>query len=734
MRREILDFVRNSPEPVGTREVLRAFGLDASERSAVKEILRSERPRKRRRPDPAERRSLPRVMVVEVSAVDADGELLARPADAASDPPAPTIYMAPENRGHPALAPGDRVLARLTPQDDGTYEGRTIRRLLAQTPAILGVFEKTRSGGRIRSLDRRHRADFIVAAGDTLDAATGDLVRAATERGRSLGLPRVRVVERIADIRGPSAISTLSVHAHGVPMAFTEEALAAAAAAVAAPIEEGREDLRDIPLVTIDGTDARDFDDAVWAEPDPAGSNPGGWHLLVAIADVAWYVRPGSALDRVARERGNSVYFPDRVVPMLPEGLSNGWCSLIPGENRPCLAVHIWIDAEGTRTRHRFVRAVMRSARRLTYEQVQAAHDGAPGPVPDPLVTSVIRPLYGAYEALARARQRRGVLDFDLPEPKVVLDADGTVERFETRARYDSHRLIEEFMIATNVAAAETLERRRQPCMYRSHDEPPGEKLEALRQVLDTLGLNLARGQVMRPALFARILETVAGTPDAAIVGEVILRCQAQAEYGPRNIGHFGLALRRYCHFTSPIRRYADLLVHRALIEGLRLGEGGLGDEVPDYTHLGRHLSETERRATAAERDALDRYAASFLEDRIGTVLSGRISGVTRFGLFVRLDESGADGLVPLRTLQRDRHVHDPIRHTLRAERSGREYRLGEPVDVVVREADPVRGAVTFSIVDGPSAGEERASRRGRSGGQGGTRSGPSRRRHQRRR
>jgi ribonuclease R len=424
--------------------------------------------------------------------------------------------------------------------------------------------------------------------------------------------------------------------------------------------------------------------------------------LLIAIADVAHYVPPGSALDREAYRRGNSAYFPDRVVPMLPEELSNDLCSLRPEEDRACLAVHIWIDGRGAKRHHRFERGLMRSAARLTYDQMQRARDGRADRAVIPLLDRVVSPLYGAYEALAAERRRRGTLDLDLPERRVVLAEDGSVARIEPRARFDSHRLIEEFMIAANVAAAETLEQRRQPCMYRVHDAPDPAKAEALREFLETIDLPLARGQALRPKMFTDLLVRAARTPFAEMVNELVLRSQAQALYSPRNIGHFGLALTRYAHFTSPIRRYADLLVHRALISGLGLGAAGLDSGAEErFEEAGAHISATERRAAQAERDAVDRYTAAYLSARVGDIFTGRVSGVTRFGLFVTLFETGADGLVPIGTLGSDYYEHDEKRHALVGRRSGETFRLGERIAVRLIEAEPATGGVLLEVVHG---------------------------------
>ena len=427
--------------------------------------------------------------------------------------------------------------------------------------------------------------------------------------------------------------------------------------------------------MTIDGADARDFDDAVWAEKDGEG-----WHLIVAIADVSWYVRAGKPLDREAFNRGNSVYFPDRVVPMLPEALSNGLCSLVPNEDRGCLAVHMWIDKDGNLKRHEFVRGIMRSVARLTYEQVEAAWTGSPDRITEPLLKDVIAPLYGAFDALQGARVRRGTIDLELPERKVVIDKRGHVTAIEAVQRLDSHRLIEEFMIAANVAAAEALERQDAPCIYRVHDRPSQEKMEGLRETLAPLGIKVSMGQVVKPHLFQRIVSQASGKPGMAVVSMAVLRSQARAEYNPYNIGHFGLALRRYAHFTSPIRRYSDLLVHRSLIAAHGLGDDGLAPEDGDrFPELGKHISFAERRAIDAEREAVDRFTTVFLADRVGAEFAARVNGVHRAGLFVTLTETGADGLVPMSMIGDDRFDFDSPAQHIKGRGSGRCSRSGRP-------------------------------------------------------
>ena len=711
-REDLLAYIQDNPD-AGKREIARAFGIKGDRRKVLKARLKElednglvQRGRKRRL---ATSGHLPDVTVVEVVAVDNDGDPLARPVNWRGETEPPAIVMLPERGGRPALGIGDRALARLKRVASGRYEGRTMRRIERRPDRVLGVYRLLGGEGRVMPTDRRAKTEYLVTGIDAAGAKPGDLVFAEVAPGRRLGLPRARVTERLgASLDDPRAFSLIAIHANRIPVDFATAAIAEANAAKPVGTLGKREDLRETPLVTIDGADARDFDDAVWAEPDPA--NDGGWHALVAIADVAHYVRPGGALDQAANERGNSVYFPDRVVPMLPEALSNDLCSLRPGEARPCLAVHLWIDGDGGLRRHRFLRGLMCSAARLTYEQVQAARDGHADEIAGPLGETVIAPLYGVLEALLRARKRRGAIDLDLPERKAVLDDAGHVAEIVPRPRLDSHRLIEELMIAANVAAAETLEKRKTAAMFRIHDEPAAEKVADLRDFLATLDLKLAAGQHPRPVHFNRVLAQVEDLPHGPAVNTAILRSQAKAEYSPENVGHFGLSLRRYSHFTSPIRRYADLLVHRALIRALGFGRDGLPDGAGEgFEVLGEHISMTERRAQAAERQALERYIAAYMESRVGASFTGRVSGVTRFGLFVMLDETGADGIVPRRSLGRDAAV-DEAGHEMTM--AGRAIRLGDAVEVRLREANVATGGLVFELLEGGRETTERRPRK----------------------
>ncbi|WP_374382817.1 ribonuclease R [Dongia sp.] len=703
-KEQVLEFIRTSPVPVGKREIARAFHLRGQDRIPLKALLKElekdgavDRGKARRLAAPG---ALPEVTVVQIIGPDADGDIWARPIDFPEDDAEPQIIVIEDKKTDKPLGPGDRVLVRLERTDSEIYEARPIRRLQARAERVVGVFEKGQHGsGRLIPTSKRIKTEFVIDARDVNGAKSDEIVIAEVEPARRLGAPRARVVERIGRVGEAKSVSMISIAEHHIPFQFSPAALEQAEAATSAPLGN-RTDLRNIPLVTIDGDDARDFDDAVWAAPDENEDNPGGWRLIVAIADVSWYVRPDDALDRVARDRGNSVYFPDRVVPMLPEELSNGWCSLRPYEDRPVMAVEMTIDANGRKLRHHFMRGLMRSAARLTYDLAQAAFDGNPNDLTGPLLEPVIKPLYGAFHALLKAREERGTLELDLPERRVFINEEGQIERIVPRARLDSHRLIEEFMIAANVAAAEALEKKHWPCMYRVHDQPDATRIEALREFLDSLGFNLSRGQVLRPKHFTQLLLKAKDTPYAEMISSLILRSQAQAVYAPENLGHFGLALTRYAHFTSPIRRYADLLVHRALIGAYDFGEGALDKSaVAEFAETAVHISGTERRAAAAERDAVDRYVAAFLADKVDAEFDGRISGVARFGLFINLRDTGADGIIPISTLPQDFYDHDEARHALVGRRSGRTYQLGQSVTVRLVAADPLTGGITLELL-----------------------------------
>jgi len=705
-RDELLAFVREKSGNVGTREIARAFGAKNADRAALKRMLREladagEIEQRRKRLHRAG--TLPPVVLADITGRDSDGEFLARPTEwdeqAHGEPPVIHIVRSRRARPGEAAGVGDRALVRIERTGEETT-GRVIKLIDRAKHRVLGIFRGLPGGGgRLVPIDKKQLGrELAIPADATASAVDGDLVSVDVARHGRLGLPSGSVVERLGSIKSERAVSLIAIHAHGIPQEFSRAALAEAAAARPATTA-GREDWRDVSFVTIDPPDAKDHDDAVHAVPDTDPRNSGGHIITVAIADVAHYVPTGSALDRAGAERGNSVYFPDRVVPMLPERISNDLCSLRPNEDRPALAVRMIVGADGRKRSHTFHRVLMRSAARLRYEQAQLAVSGRTDETTESITQTVLEPLYAAYRAVRRARDQREPLDLEIPERKIVLKSDGTVDRVIIPQRLESHRLIEEFMILANVAAAESCERARVPLIYRVHDEPSPEKLNALREFLATLDIALPKGGALRPDAFNRILARVKGRDVERLVNEVVLRSQAQAEYSSDNFGHFGLNLRRYAHFTSPIRRYADLVVHRALIRAFKLGDDGLSDNVTaaELAETAANISATERRAMKAERETADRLIAHFLADRVGAVFDGHISGVTRAGLFVELDETGADGFIPARTIGDE---------YFRFNEAGRAFvgrsqthRLGDPVTVELVEAAPVAGALRFRLV-----------------------------------
>jgi ribonuclease R len=697
---DILAFIQSSPGLVGKREIARHFAIKGGDKVGLKALLKrleEDGRLARRQRRLIDRSSLPPVTVLEITGIDRDGEACGEPVEwderTAGKPPLVVIT------GGEAARKGDRVLAKIEPAKEGRYKFRAkvIKALSDRSQRILGVYRVIRGlGARVIPVDKKARNELQVLPGDENGAVSGELVEVELKRDRSQGLPLARVRERLGNMNDQRNISLIAINQHGIPNVFPDRVLAESERLK--PFSQGdRTDLRDVALVTIDPPDARDHDDAVWAE---INAETGGANIIVAIADVAAYVRPGSALDREARIRGNSVYFPDRVVPMLPERISNDLCSLRERQERPALACFMSFDKSGRKTKHRFARVVMRSAAKLSYEEAQAAIDGHPNDRTSTLLDPVLRPLWKAYAILGRGRDARAPLELDLPERKLVLDAHGLIERVVTPQRLDAHRLIEEFMIQANVAAAEELESKKTPLLYRMHEPPSDEKIRALAEFLRTVNMSLPLGQVMRPRHFNRILEEVKGKDYQHVVNEVVLRTQSQAVYAPENKGHFGLALRRYAHFTSPIRRYADLIVHRALISALGFGEDGLSPE--DVARLGETaemISDAERRAMAAERETVDRLVAAHLAQQTGATFRGRIAGVVSAGLFVTLDESGADGFVPVSTLGAGYFVFDRTRHALIGEKTGETYQLGDRVEVKLVEATPVSGGMRFEMV-----------------------------------
>ncbi|RZV30631.1 MAG: ribonuclease R [Sphingomonadaceae bacterium] len=706
---QILEFIQSSETPAGKREIAKAFGLKGQEKIALKKLLK----------DMAEEGlidgektayhrmgGVPKVTVLKVIDID-DGELFAEPEnwdpDDKQKPPRLTIVEAKRGRnakggkGMPALKRGDRVLAR-TEETDGGWRAFPMKKLPARTEGLMGVIEIDGSGKPwLAPVDKKVRNSVHVV--DLGGAESGQLVL-AEQAGRS---PRagVKVVEVVGDPLAPRSFSLIAIAKHGIPHVFPEEALAEAERAAELPLsEDKREDLRDVPILAIDPADARDHDDAIYAKPD----DKGGFDAIVAIADVSYYVRPGSAVDREARKRGNSVYFPDRVVPMLPEVLSADVCSLKHGEDRAAMACHLEISPEGKVTSWRFTRAIVRLTHNIAYEDAQAQIDAGDA-------NQELRDLWACWKLLAAARAERDPLELDLPERRVILDDKGQIADIAVRERLDAHRVVEDFMIAANVAAAKALEAKSSPVVYRVHEQPSREKIIALRDYLGTQGKNLAMGQVITPTLFNRFLKDVSDDAERALLMEAVLRSQTQAYYGPKNAGHFGLALGSYAHFTSPIRRYADLLVHRSLVDTYGLEQPKPKGELPPHSGLSDRdredlqqisdaISTTERRAMEAERDTIDRYVASYLAQHVGKTFKTRITGVQSFGFFATILEFGGDGLVPVSTLGQDYFRYDEAAQALVGDRTGMRYEVGQNLDLKLAEANPLTGALKFEPLD----------------------------------
>ena len=719
-RKQILDFIASSDQPAGKREIARAFGLSGQTKIDLKRLLK----------DMADEGlidssagrafhktgGVPKVTVLRVQAVDDSGTVWAVPEQWHAETALPRLRLIERGQGkqrRSALGIGDRVLARTEQRAQG-YIAHPLKKLAGAAELVLGVVRRDGERFWLSPVDKRERRELAIV--ELKDAGAGDLVLCEVT-GRP---PRVsaRVDAVLGDPFAPRSFSLIAIHKHGLRHEFAQEAIDEAHRVSSQPLGE-REDLTHLPIVAIDPEDARDHDDAIWAEAD----GEGGWNAIVAIADVSFYVRPGSELDREARARGNSVYFPDRVVPMLPEELSADICSLKQGEQRAALACHLKISKDGELKSWRFTRAKVCIEANIAYEDAQAAIDAAAeervevsspvcwmpevdGPVPHELVEKALKPLWGCWRALFSARQRRDPLELDLPERRVMLDEKGRITSIAPRDRLDAHRLVEDFMIAANVAAARALEAKKAPVMYRVHEPPSREKLVALKDYLKTFGIEFALGQVIKPGTFSQVIERLDGADGREEIMEQLLRTQMQARYGPERLGHFGLALATYAHFTSPIRRYADLLVHRGLVKAYGLGEGGLppGDE-ERFEQIGEQISMLERRAMEAERETVDRYVAAFLSDQVGQLVECRITGVQPFGFFATVEDLGGDGLLLAKDLGREYFRYDEPARALVGDESGDTYRVGQRLTLRLAEANPVSGSLRFELPEGSYGG-----------------------------
>ena len=695
-REQILDFISTSQTPAGKREIAKAFGLHAQDKIALKSLLKDMADEGLIDSAPGrafhKMGGVPKVTVLRIT--DADGDTVWAVPERWEAEGIPVPRLRVRERGkRGALGPGDRILARTEEAGNG-WIAHPMKKLARSEEQVLGVVHE--EGGRLylQGVEKKDRHSYPIS--ERNGAEPGDLVL-ANKAGKP---PRIfaHVTERLGDPFAPRSFSLIAIHRHGIPNVFSDELLAEAERVSKQPLGE-REDLRDLPIVAIDPADARDHDDAVWATPDDDPKNEGGWKAVVAIADVSFYVRPGSELDREARKRGNSVYFPDRVVPMLPEILSAEVCSLKEGEDRAALACHLQVGKHGELKSWRFTRAVVSIAANIAYEDAQAAIDGT---IEHPLTETALRPLWACWRALYKAREKREPLDLDLPERRIVLDEMGRILSVAPRERLDAHKLIEEYMIAANVAAAKALEAKKAPVMYRIHEPPAREKLVALKEYLKTFDMEFALGQVIKPATFNRILEQVGEADFRDEVMQQVLRSQTQAYYGPQNAGHFGLSLGSYAHFTSPIRRYADLIVHRSLVDAYKLGPGGLTpEEAASMERIGESISTLERRAMEAERETVDRYVAAYLSAHVGEVLEARITGVQNFGFFATIEGIGGDGIVPVRDLGTEYFRYDEGSQRLIGDDTGTSFALGQRLPLRLAEANPISGALRFELPDG---------------------------------
>ena len=695
--KQILEFINHNSRPLGKRDFVRYFRLSTSNRRMLVGLLEDlvkegkiQRGRNRRY---VSNDYLPSVSVVEVKGLDDDGEAILKLSDKHFEKSKEKIFLNSKPVIKPAPGIGDKLLVKLKAKKYG-YEARIIKRLQKDPINLIGLFHSQPDCGLVTPSDRRLKTKFIINTKETNGAVDGELVECETISGREFGLPRARIIKIFGNSKNVNAITASIISKHGIPQQFTEPAFLQAQNSKAVP-PKNRTDIRHIPLVTIDDKNARDFDDAVWAERT---KNNDGWHIIVAIADVSHYVRQNDPLDQAARNRGNSVYFPNTVIPMLPEKLSNGWCSLLPNEDRPCLAVDIWIDDAGNKKRHKFSRCIMRSAARLTYSEVQDSYNQKKE-IDSNISFNLISNLYGTFFSLDNHKKKRGAIDLDKQEYHFSLSQEGSIVGIEKRVRLDSHRLIEEFMILANQCAAETLESNNALCMYRTHERPDTISVRDLRKYLKLLGIKFGDGQSVRPRHFCQLIEKTKDRKDALGIQDAILRCQSRAVYSPKNIGHFGLALRRYAHFTSPIRRYSDLLVHRALINSLNTpNREPENDNLETFIEYGSHISMTERRAMAAERELFDRMAALYFWNQEGNTFSGYVTGVERFGLFVEINEVGACGFIPVSTLEVGYHQFDEVRRCLFNERTNTKFQLGDYINVRLKEVNLATGGLMLEV------------------------------------
>lgn len=647
------------------------------------------------RKNKAEKKELPESCVLEISGVSDFGDYTAVTSEPSDNPLNIPIYVAENKRLKPALGMGDKFLAHLSKRKD-CYMAKPIMRLgnpNIPDEIIYGIVEKKEGKFYLKPAEKKDYMSYLLE--NDASFKEGDFVKVAL--GGSRRFKQARVIKSYGAFALQKAASLLVLDKYDIPHEFPKEVIKETHN-LPTFNKSLREDLTNIPLVTIDGDDAKDFDDAVYAMP-----TPDGFLLIVAIADVSFYVRPFSALDKEAYKRGNSVYLPDRVVPMLPEILCNDLCSLRPKEERAAIACFIDIDKQGNIIQYDFKRAVIKSAARLTYKEVQNALEGKKSANIKEVYVKTIEPVYRAYLALRMAREKRGALNLESNEYKIRFNDKGEVVAIEKEENLEANKMIEEFMIAANICAAKALGRSKLPTMYRVHEKPLEEKLKEIEPLLHNLHLKLPDINALKPEHFNKILALCSDGGYNAGVGELILRLQCQAKYSPHNLGHFGLGLSDYAHFTSPIRRYADLLVHRALVKAYKMPKGGELEEsasVKTFEETGEHLCVTERRAANAEREMTARYVSDYLLPMIGADFEVKVSGVSAAGVFVEIESIGAEGLIPMSSLPTDMYVLDEGNMSLTGQRYGLSFRFGQKLQARLLEASPITGGLIFKYID----------------------------------
>ena len=701
LKKKVLQYIQECSHSISKNQIARFLKVRGDNRISLKKILNDLIKESEIRKEKGNRyclhTQLPKTLVTKVVNINDDGEIFCTPLEETTQSQPPTILLEPNDKKNNQVSMGSKILIKIKKDRGKIMLGKILKIIDKERDQIVGVYWETAQGGTIQTTSKKERFKYFVDKDDSGDAQSGDIVIAETKTGRYFGSPTAKVLKSLQNFKKPGSASLIAIMNQKIPNIFPKETLDEAQKAKS-KIFTNRGDLRKIPLVTIDGEDAKDYDDSIFSEADQNKNNKDGWHIIIAIADVAFYVQSGGELDRTARERGNSTYLPDQVIPMLPEILSNGLCSLQPNKDRACIAIHIWINKSGEMINTRFERALMKSCARLTYKQAQSAHEGKTDRITKPIMDTVIKPIYGAYQALLEKRKERGTIEIEIPENKIVFDKDGKVDSVAIRERLDSHKLIEEFMISANEAVAKELSSNYYPCIFRVHKQPTESKLEILESTLSTLDIHLPKNIKPKPKHFRDILDKAKNKNVFTLVNELVLRSQSKAEYSPQNTGHFGLGLRNYTHFTSPIRRYSDLIVHRALISKLKLGSDGLDNPTKSrLEEISAHISETERRSEAAEREAFERFMANFLKKYTGKVFKGIVSGITNFNIFARIPQYGIDGIIPYRSVRRHYRFFDQKKQILIG-RNGQHLKLGEEIKVKIEESDHVTGGLILSL------------------------------------